>query len=100
MATKQSRTPKSLWSDGPCVACGQHRGLQRNHIDWNHDNNAPDNVQVLCEWCHKEAHRLGKPQFDELLVWVNRYPELRAALRTSSDDWFRKLPPDRNIRSV
>ena len=42
--------------DATCVACGGTRRLQRHHVDGDPGNNAPENVAVLCQDCHTEAH--------------------------------------------
>jgi hypothetical protein len=47
-----------------CEACGQAGRLTGHHVDHNHTNNSPDNIQTLCIHCHGFWHglqvRLGK----------------------------------------
>lgn len=50
---------------GPkCVKCGydeRKKMLDVDHIDSNRQNNAIDNLQVLCVWCHAEKTRANWP---------------------------------------
>lgn len=69
---------------GPCVICGSHVGTEIHHIDWNHDNNAKSNLTTICRHCHEQAHKLGKPLFDELVQRVNSSFAEKEALRCSS----------------
>ena len=41
-----------------CVICGFNikSSLQLHHIDFNHDNNDPDNHIILCANCHCQIH--------------------------------------------
>ena len=85
---------------GPCVACGSPKGLHVHHADWSHANRAAENLEVLCEWCHMQAHKLGKPLFDKLLGKVQANPDLRATLRQSSQRWYQNLPKHRNVGNL
>ena len=96
---KRKPIPKGRRPQGPCGACGQPRGIQVHHLDWNPGNNAPSNLMVLCEWCHKEVGRLGQPLFDRLLKCVRVEPRLRAELRNSSDRWHAELPAHRQTHN-
>ena len=43
-----------------CNSCGYNEYeemLDVHHIDQNRDNNNPDNLEVLCVWCHMLKHR-------------------------------------------
>lgn len=40
-----------------CETCGAVRCLVIHHVDFNHFNNVPENLQVLCAWCHGRLHR-------------------------------------------
>ena len=49
-----------------CINCGwkpkndnEYSMLDVHHIDHNHDNCAPENLQFLCAWCHQYYHRIG-----------------------------------------
>jgi hypothetical protein len=48
-----------------CEACGGKANLQAHHVDQDHTNNTPKNVQTLCKPCHDFWHstqkRLGLP---------------------------------------
>lgn len=39
-----------------CETCGGTTILQRHHIDRDPTNNVPQNVQILCQECHKNTH--------------------------------------------
>jgi hypothetical protein len=39
-----------------CERCGGRLTLQRHHKDRNPTNNAPSNLEVLCQTCHKAEH--------------------------------------------
>lgn len=51
-----------------CGLCGSPDRMHRHHIDWNHDNNAADNVLVVCQRCHVMLHKIGFLDRDELLA--------------------------------
>ena len=46
-----------------CEACGSMEALHAHHVDGQPQNNAPENIQTLCVWCHNFLHataeRLG-----------------------------------------
>ena len=81
-----------------CIACSFDKGLQVHHIDWNHDNNDPQNLAMICERCHKLIHQLGQDGFEELLERVGSNPAERNILRQQSIEWFNSLPVHRNLR--
>ena len=64
--------------------CGSLYGINTHHIDWNHQNNKADNLTVVCHHCHEQAHKLGKPLFDELIQRVAADPYKKEKLRTRS----------------
>lgn len=43
-----------------CEACGGRKSLQAHHIDQDKTNNAPENIQTLCKWCHDFLHSTAK----------------------------------------
>ncbi|MCK9471940.1 MAG: HNH endonuclease [Bacilli bacterium] len=43
-----------------CEKCGSDRFLIIHHIDFNHYNNSPENLQKLCRSCHSKIHELHK----------------------------------------
>ena len=98
---RQRRTPRSQeLLQRPCQACGSPKGLHIHHSDWNHDNNSPQNLMVLCEYCHMEAGKLGQRLFDKLLKRVGRNPDDRVQLRARSDEWYGSLHAHRMVRSI
>jgi phage terminase large subunit GpA-like protein len=40
----------------PCERCGETRRSQVHHRDRNYLNNAPENLERLCHWCHSKEH--------------------------------------------
>jgi hypothetical protein len=53
IAGKQARILKPFQ---PCERCGSHRRSQVHHKDRNPMNNALDNLERLCHWCHAAEH--------------------------------------------
>ncbi len=48
---------------GECEACGTTDELHGHHVDGNHSNDKPENIQTLCAICHGFWHRLiGRSQ--------------------------------------
>ena len=43
----------------PCWLCGLTKPTHIHHVDWNHKNNVPNNLAILCERCHVEMHTAG-----------------------------------------
>ena len=39
-----------------CNRCQSKKNLQRHHIDRNPRNNSAENIEVLCQTCHKDDH--------------------------------------------
>jgi len=39
-----------------CMACGARTNIQRHHVDEDRGNNAPENIQFLCQTCHIGLH--------------------------------------------
>lgn len=42
-----------------CVTCNITQNLSIHHIDFDHYNNTPENLQVLCVSCHMRLHKLA-----------------------------------------
>lgn len=40
-----------------CEKCGAEYNLSIHHIDFNHYNNSPENLQILCVGCHQSLHK-------------------------------------------
>jgi len=45
---------------GNCEKCGKYRKLQKNHLDGNHNNNDPKNIEYWCGECHMRYHQYPK----------------------------------------
>lgn len=45
---------------GSCECCGATKRLQVHHIDENWKNNAPENLQTLCIFCHHFWHAMHR----------------------------------------
>ncbi len=45
---------------GKCPKCGKIRALVRNHKDGNKNNNAPSNIEHICDVCHAKYHQYSK----------------------------------------
>lgn len=61
-STYHWRAPKHR--KNACEACGETRRLVVHHVDQDRRNNAPENLQTLCAWCHdfwhSAADRVGR----------------------------------------
>lgn len=46
-----------------CVRCGATEKLNVHHLDWSGESDAPnhdlDNLETLCDPCHRKAHRIS-----------------------------------------
>jgi len=51
---------------GKCFVCSSREDLETHHIDFNHNNNDPDNLMTLCERCHTEITKYGYTPREEL----------------------------------
>ena len=56
-----------------CEACGDKDNLHGHHIDHDHTNNQPENIQTLCEHCHGFWHGT---QVRLKLSVIGRMPQL------------------------
>ena len=92
--TRRNRLPPANKRHLPrqCEACGFTSGLEVHHKDWNHRNNNPENLQVLCKWCHVQASKLGAPEFERMLEIVRLDQSLKTSLRKSAEDFYNRLP--------
>lgn len=77
-------------TDKHCLVCDSSTNIERHHLDWNHENDDPQNIGYLCDYCHMRAHNLGKPLFDKLCARVRKDPSLRESIRQSATDWRKK----------
>ena len=41
---------------GPCNRCGKPDALDVHHLDGNHQNNSPENLERICRSCHIREH--------------------------------------------
>lgn len=97
---RQKRTPRSALKGLPdyCECCGFTEDLQVHHKDWNHINNDPTNLQMLCKYCHVQARNLGKPLFEELLKRVKSNPSDMLELRNQAENFYHEYASRRNKR--
>jgi len=55
---------------GKCFICDSQEAkenLHKHHVDWNHNNNDPNNIVVLCKRCHNIIHQTHYVSKDEML---------------------------------
>ena len=57
------------------------KDLHKHHVDWNHNNNAPENIVILCKRCHVIIHQTHYVSKDEML-------ELRKKILSYKNDPF------------
>jgi len=48
---------RKLVPSGSCVICAASSARDVHHIDGNHMNNEPSNLERICRSCHNRAHR-------------------------------------------
>jgi 5-methylcytosine-specific restriction endonuclease McrA len=53
----ETRPYRKLVRKDQCTLCGSKEKLLIHHIDFDHYNNAADNLQVLCLRCHSSVHK-------------------------------------------
>jgi len=77
-----------------CVLCGTKRQsrLDVDHIDSNHNNNNPENLQTLCKFCHRFKTQLDKGKhglyFNSLVIYCADITATRLKIRRASTDWW------------
>lgn len=45
---------------GKCEVCGETENLEIHHKDSNHQNNSPENLQLLCHLHHRQAPHIRR----------------------------------------
>jgi hypothetical protein len=68
-----------------CESCGSTEKLHVHHCDENWRNNSPDNLQTLCESCHRSWHIT---QRNAGVKPAGRKPVLQVS------PWLMALPPE------
>lgn len=58
-----------------CCHCKSTNDLEVHHVDFNHENNKPQNLVGLCHSCHVAIHR------------KRTHPELKDSIQTSIDEY-------------
>ena len=51
------RHARKLVPKGPCAICGAEKARDVHHLDGDHTNNSPENLQRICRSCHSLGHR-------------------------------------------
>ena len=54
---KDPRRYRSVVEKTSCAKCGTTSNLGIHHVDLDHFNNSPDNLEVLCVSCHMALHK-------------------------------------------
>ena len=77
-----------------CVLCGTKKQsvLDVDHIDGNHSNHAPENLQTLCKFCHRFKTQLDRKgrglYFSALIVYCADITSTRLKIRNASTEWY------------
>ena len=58
-----------------CYWCNSAESLETHHRDFDHTNNAPENLCTLCHRCHVEATQIGYLEPDEFEAMRQRVLE-------------------------
>ena len=54
---KESRGYRNVIKKEICIGCGARINLGIHHIDFDHYNNQPENLEVRCVACHSSLHK-------------------------------------------
>lgn len=54
---RHDRSYRRLVEKGQCQQCGSTDDLSIHHVDFDHYNNDPGNLTVLCAGCHMSLHK-------------------------------------------
>ena len=57
---------KKIPDSSSCGICGDTHDLHRHHLDWDHSNNSPTNIVIICQRCHVVLHDIGHITIEEL----------------------------------
>ncbi len=76
---KSRRTYRKLVKKEKCFLCGLKESLCIHHIDFNHYNDNPENLQVLCCHCHLRIHRkqYWEDYYNGIIKRVHKYKKRR-----------------------
>jgi hypothetical protein len=69
---KSRRTYRKLIIKDKCFLCGIKHSLSIHHIDFNHYNDDPKNLRVLCVHCHHSIH--SKRYWDQYYKGIVKRP--------------------------
>ena len=69
-----------------CTSCLSEENICIHHIDRNHDNNEPSNLDFLCPHCHGTEHGIegSKEQWESVNISEGR--KLRIGYEMTNDD--------------
>jgi hypothetical protein len=55
-----------------CERCGGTARLNAHHKDRDYTNNAPDNIETLCVWCHQGDHGPERGSVFASRKWIDK----------------------------
>ena len=73
-----------------CIVCGFNKGLEIHHLNYDHEDNFPLNLEPVCKYCHSLAHKMGKGQFDRMLCRARINSDYKAAIRKISEEVYKE----------
>ena len=93
MVSRRKRIPTIVKACLPkeCEVCGLTEGLLAHHIDWNPNNNVPENLQTLCKYCSSLVHKMGIGDFETLVERVNFSVDYKTKLRETAKKFVDRI---------
>jgi DNA-directed RNA polymerase subunit RPC12/RpoP len=59
-----------------CIKCGKSYRLAVHHIDGDEENNALENLAVLCQYCHAKLHEYIPVSKETLIEWFKEWMKI------------------------
>ena len=61
-----NRCRQLLRGSASCYLCQATEYLQVHHLNWQHSDDTPSNLLIVCQRCHTELHKAGYLTAQEL----------------------------------
>ena len=77
-------------SNKGCIVCGFTKGLQTHHLNYDHSDDFPLNLEPVCTYCHSLAHYMKKDHFDRMLSRARVDRNYKATLCRIAEESYRE----------